>query len=126
MGWTIEPEGLTQTLVRLKDDYGDIPLYVTENGSAFYDYVDPDGRVNDLERIEFLRAHFIAAHAAIAQGVNLRGYFVWSLLDNFEWAEGYSMRFGLVFTDYRTQERILKQSAHFYRDVISANAVEAS
>jgi beta-glucosidase len=125
MGWTIEPEGLTQTLVRLKDDYGDIPLYVTENGAAFYDYVDPEGRINDLERIEFLRAHFTAAHAAITQGVDLRGYFVWSLLDNFEWAEGYSMRFGLVFTDYRTKERILKQSAHFYRDVIAANAVEA-
>ena len=87
--------------------------------------MDPEGRINDLERIEFLRAHFIAAHAAITQGVDLRGYFVWSLLDNFEWAEGYSMRFGLVFTDYRTQERILKQSAHFYRDVIAANAVEA-
>jgi len=73
MGWTIEPEGLTQTLVRLKDDYGDIRLYVTENGAAFYDYVDPEGRINDLERIEFLRAHFTAAHAAITQGWTCAG-----------------------------------------------------
>ena len=125
MGWTIEPEALTAVLVQLKRDYGDFPLYITENGAAFYDYVDPDGLVNDTERVDYLRAHLAAAHAAIAQGVDLRGYFVWSLLDNFEWAEGYSKRFGLVYTDYRTQERIPKASAHFYREVISANALRA-
>ncbi len=111
--------------MQLKRDYGDFPLYITENGAAFYDYVDPDGLVNDTERVDYLRAHLAAAHAAIAQGVDLRGYFVWSLLDNFEWAEGYSKRFGLVYTDYRTQERIPKASAHFYREVISANALRA-
>ncbi|MGA2527740.1 MAG: GH1 family beta-glucosidase [Acidimicrobiales bacterium] len=125
MGWTIEPEGLTEILVRIRRDYGDIPMYVTENGAAFYDYVDPTGTVRDTERIEYLRGHFAAAHAAMAQGVDLRGYFVWSLCDNFEWAEGFAQRFGLVFTDYRTQERILKQSAHFYREVIATNAVNA-
>jgi beta-glucosidase len=125
MGWTIEPDGLTEVLVRVLRDYGDIPMYITENGAAFYDYVDPTGAVHDTERIEYLRDHFAAAHAAMAHGVDLRGYFVWSLYDNFEWAEGFAQRFGLVFTDYRTQERILKDSAHWYREVIAANAVNA-
>ncbi len=124
MGWTIEPAGLTALLARLRDDYGDIPLYITENGAAFCDYADPTGAVRDPERIDYLRNHFAAAHAAIAQGVNLRGYFVWSLMDNFEWAYGYSQRFGIVFVDYRTQERIPKASAYWYRDVIAANAVD--
>lgn len=123
-GWTIEPEGLTDLLVGLKNDYGDIPMYVTENGAAFNDYVGPDGEVRDPERVDYLRRHFIAAHRAIEAGVDLRGYFVWSLYDNFEWSDGYSQRFGIVFTDYRTQARIKKQSALFYRDVITANAVE--
>ena len=123
MGWTIEPDGLAQVLLRVLRDYGDIPIYVTENGAAFYDYVDPNGAVRDTERIGYLRGHFAAAHAAIAQGVDLRGYFVWSLYDNFEWAEGYGQRFGLVFTHYATQERILKQSALWYKDVIAANGL---
>jgi beta-glucosidase len=122
--WTIEPDGLTAVLLRIRNDYGDIPLYITENGAAFYDYVDPGGTVHDPERIDYLKRHFAAAHAGITQGVNLRGYFVWSLLDNFEWADGYGQRFGIVFTDYRTQERIPKESARWYREVIAANAVE--
>ncbi len=126
MGWTIEPGGLAALLLRLREDYGDIPLYITENGAAFCDYADPTGAVRDPERIDYLRGHFAAAHAAIAQGVNLRGYFVWSLMDNFEWAHGYSQRFGIVFVDYRTQERIPKASAYWYRDVIAANAVDRS
>ncbi len=124
MGWTIEPGGLTALLLRLREDYGDVPLYITENGAAFCDYADPTGAVRDPERIDYLRSHLAAAHAAIAQGVNLRGYFVWSLMDNFEWAHGYSQRFGIVFVDYRTQERIPKASAYWYRDVIAANAVD--
>ena len=124
-GWTIEPDGLSELLLRIRRDYGDIALYVTENGAAFADYVDPNGIVKDPERIDYLKRHFRAAHFAISQGVNLRGYFVWSLYDNFEWADGYGQRFGLVFTDYRTQERIPKQSAHWFRKVIAANAVEA-
>ena len=123
-GWTIEPEGLSAILVRIRKDYGDIPLYVTENGAAFADYVDPNGAVRDPERIDYLKRHFRAAHVAIAQGVDLRGYFVWSLYDNFEWADGYGQRFGLVFTDFRTQERIPKDNAFWYREVIAANAVE--
>jgi beta-glucosidase len=111
-------------LLRLREDYDDIPLYITENGAAFHDYPDPTGAVRDPERIDYLRNHFAAAHAAIAQGVNLQGYFVWSLMDNFEWADGYSQRFGIVFVDYRTQERIPKASAYWYRDVIAANAVD--
>ena len=125
-GWTIEPDGLTTLLLRLRQDYGDIPLYITENGAAFYDYADPTGAVRDPERIDFLRQHFVAAHAAISQGVNLRGYFVWSLMDNFEWAQGYSQRFGIVFVDYRTKERVPKASAYWYQDVIAANAVETA
>jgi beta-glucosidase len=125
MGWTIEPEGLTEVLVRVRRDYRDIPIYITENGAAFYDYVDPSGQVRDTERIEYLKGHFAAAHAALAAGVDLRGYFVWSLYDNFEWSEGYGQRFGLVFTHFGTQERIWKQSAHWYRDVIAANGLEA-
>jgi beta-glucosidase len=123
-GWTIEPAGLTALLLRLRQDYGDIALYITENGAAFYDYADPTGAVRDLERIDYLRDHFAAAHAAIVKGVNLRGYFVWSLMDNFEWADGYSQRFGIVYIDYRTKARIPKQSAYWYRDVIAANAVD--
>ncbi|MGD0944958.1 MAG: GH1 family beta-glucosidase [Acidimicrobiales bacterium] len=123
-GWTIEPDGLTELLLRLGKDYGGIPLYISENGAAFSDYVDPNGEVRDPERIEYLRGHLAAAHAAIAQGVDLRAYFVWSLYDNFEWADGYGQRFGLVFTDYRTQDRIPKASAHWYRRVIAANALD--
>lgn len=121
MGWPIEPKGLTELLVRVKEEYTDAPLYITENGAAFHDYTDPEGEVNDEERISFLDAHFQAAHRAIEQGVDLRGYFVWSLLDNFEWAEGYSKRFGLVYVDYALQRRTLKESARWYRRVIQEN-----
>jgi beta-glucosidase len=122
-GWTIEPDGLTELLVRIHDDYGDLPLYITENGAAFNDYVDPTGEVRDLERIDFLDSHLRAAHAAIGRGVDLRGYFLWSLLDNFEWADGYSMRFGIVHVDYGTKARVPKQSASWYAKVVQANAL---
>jgi len=121
MGWPVEPDGLTELLVRLHEEYTQIPLYITENGIAVHDYVDPEGDVDDEERVAFLDAHFRAAHAAIEQGVNLRGYMVWSLLDNFEWAEGYSKRFGIVFVDYGTQRRVPKMSARWYRKVIERN-----
>ena len=106
-------------LRRLKAAYTDLPLYVTGNGAAFDDYVDPEGGVDDDERVAFLDGHLQAASEALADGVDLRGYFVWSLLDNFEWAEGYSKRFGIVYVDYRTQDRILKASAHWYRRLIA-------
>lgn len=123
-GWTIDPEGLTDLLLRLRADYGSVPIYITENGAAYPDYVDPDGAVMDPERVDYLTSHFAAVHAAIAQGVDVRGHVVWSLLDNFEWADGYSQRFGIVFVDYGTQARIPKASAYWLRDVIAANAVE--
>jgi beta-glucosidase len=123
MGWPIEPDGFTELLVRLHREYTKIPIYITENGCAVYDYVDPEGGVDDEERIAFLDAHFRAAHRAMEHGVDLRGYMVWSLLDNFEWAEGYSKRFGLVFVDYGTQRRIPKMSARWYREVIGRNGL---
>jgi beta-glucosidase len=120
----IAPDGLTKVLLRLKHEYApDLPIYITESGAPYNDYVDPDGRVQDLERIDYLQQHFAAAQAAITQGVDLRGYFVWSLLDNFEWDSGYAMRFGLVYVDYGTQRRIPKASALWYRDVIRANGL---
>ena len=121
MGWPIEPDGLTEILLRLKDEYTALPIYVTESGAAFHDYVDPEGSVRDEERISYLGAHFRAARAAIERGVDLRGYFVWSLLDNFEWAEGYSKRFGLIHVDYATQRRTPKASALWYASVIGQN-----
>ncbi len=121
MGWPVEPDALTELLVRIDREYTQVPIYITENGAAFYDYADPEGDVDDEERIEFLDSHFRAAHEAIEQGVNLAAYFVWSLLDNFEWAEGYSKRFGIVYVDYPTQRRIPKMSARWYADVIRRN-----
>lgn len=119
----INPEGLTSLLVRIKQEYTTIPLYVTENGMALYDYVNPEGEIADVERVAYLDAHFRAAHAAIEQGADVRGYFVWSFLDDFEWALGYSWRFGIVYMDYRTQTRIPKQSARWYREVIGRNGL---
>ena len=118
MGWAVDPTGLRDLLLRIHADYGDVPIMVTENGAAYEDRV-VDGAVADAERIEYLRGHLAAAHEALRAGVDLRGYFVWSLLDNFEWAFGYSQRFGLIHVDYRTQARTLKASAYWYRDVIA-------
>ena len=125
MGWGIKPDGLTEVLLRLDHEYTKLPLYITENGAAFYDYIDPEGGVDDEERVSFLDAHFRAAYKAMEQGVNLKGYFVWSLLDNFEWAEGYSKRFGIVYVDYATQRRLPKMSAYWFRGVIRRNSLLA-
>ena len=124
MGWGIEPDGLTELLVRLKEEYTGLPIYITENGVALDDYADPEGEIRDEERIAFLEFHFRAAHGAIERGVNLAGYFVWSLLDNFEWAEGYSKRFGIVHVDYPSQRRTPKTSAHWYSGVVGRNGLE--
>ena len=121
--WEVDPKGLTDLLVRLRDEYTTVPIYVTENGSAQHDYVDPDGAVHDPARVRFLHDHIQAAKDAIDQGVDLRGYFVWSLLDNFEWAMGYSMRFGLVWVDYPSAERVPKDSFTWYRQVVAANSL---
>jgi beta-glucosidase len=120
----IAPDGLTKVLLRLQREYApSLPIYITESGAPYNDYIDPEGRVNDPERIDYLAEHFRAAKVAIDAGVDLRGYFVWSLLDNFEWDSGYAMRFGLVFVEYSTQRRIPKSSALWYRDVIQANGI---
>lgn len=123
MGWGVHPEGLTAILLKLRNHYGNPDIYITENGTAAPDQPDEHGFVQDRERIAYLRRHLIAAHDAIQQGVNLRGYFVWSFMDNFEWALGYRPRFGIVRVDYATQKRIPKLSAYWYREVIRQNAV---
>jgi beta-glucosidase len=105
-------------LVWIKERYGNRPMYITENGAAFDDPPHADGPVDDPLRVWYLREHLRAAHAAITQGVDLRGYFAWSLLDNFEWSFGYSKRFGIVHVDFDTLERTPKSSARFYSDVI--------
>jgi beta-glucosidase len=120
-GWEIHPPGLVDTLASVCNRYGDIPLYITENGAAFDDNPEPNGAVNDAARVEYIRDHLQAARQAIGQGINLRGYFVWSLLDNFEWHSGFSKRFGIVRVDYETQRRIPKSSARFYAKVIRTN-----
>jgi beta-glucosidase len=122
-GWRVEPAGLTEALVRLATDYDPPPLYVHESGGAFTDEPDAQGRVVDTDRIAYLDRHLRASHDAIAAGVDLRGYFVWSFLDNFEWAEGYAHRFGIVHVDYATQRRTPKASAAWYGGVAAANAL---
>jgi beta-glucosidase len=119
MGWEIAPAGLEELLVHLARETRGLPLYVTESGAAFHDLV-VDGCVEDAPRIRYLEAHVEAVARALRAGADVRGYFVWSLLDNFEWQEGYAQRFGLVYVDYETQARIPKASAHWYRDLIAA------
>ncbi len=123
MGWEVFPQGLYDLLVRLTHDYRVPALFVTENGAAFADSIGPDGRVRDERRTAYLKAHIQEAHRAIRDGAPLRGYFVWSLLDNFEWTHGYSKRFGLIYVDYATQKRVLKDSAHWYAQVIARNGL---
>ncbi len=100
-------------------------MMITENGAAFTDVMEEDGTVHDADRIDYLAGHVRAVHGAIAQGVDVRGFFVWSLLDNFEWAWGYSKRFGIVHVDFATLRRTTKASAHWYRGVIAANGLVA-
>ena len=121
MGWEIVPAALTELLVRIRAEYTSIPLYITENGAAFDDYIGPDGAIHDAERIRYLEAHIRAVHSAIESGVDVRGYFVWSILDNFEWAEGFSRRFGLTWVDFRSGERIPKDSFAWYQRTITNN-----
>ncbi len=123
MGWLVDADGLYDVLMRLSKDAPGLPLFVTENGCAAEDYVNPEGEVNDVDRVSYLHRHLDAAARAIRDGASLAGYFVWSLLDNFEWACGYQKRFGIVFVDFGTQRRIPKASARFYADVVRANVV---
>ncbi|MGI5404200.1 GH1 family beta-glucosidase [Streptomyces sp. CA-135486] len=119
MDWPVDADGLYELLIRLRDDLPGVPLVITENGAAYDDYADPSGEVHDPERVDYLRAHLTAVHRAIADGADVRGYFLWSLLDNFEWAYGYSKRFGIVHVDFATQRRTVKDSARWYADVIA-------
>jgi len=123
MNWAIDPSGLHTLLTDLAASHPGLPLMVTENGAAFDDYVSPEGVVNDPQRIAYLHSHLDAVRRAVADGADVRGYFLWSLLDNFEWSYGYSKRFGAVYVDYSTQRRIPKASAHWYAGVIRGNAL---
>ena len=121
-GLDVRPAALGRILRRVQGWTG-LPLYITESGAAFHDYVDPEGGVDDLERVSYLRDHFAETLSAIQDGVDVRGYFIWSLLDNLEWADGYSRRFGLIFVDFGTQARIPKASARWYQQLIAARAI---
>ncbi|HMK70239.1 MAG TPA: GH1 family beta-glucosidase [Xanthobacteraceae bacterium] len=117
-GWPIDPSGLSDTLDRLRNEYGNPEIYVTENGACYNDAVAADGSVRDDDRVAYLRDHLAAVRRAAASGVKLRGYFVWSLIDNFEWAEGYSRRFGVIHVDFATLKRTPKASFAFLADVM--------
>jgi beta-glucosidase len=119
MGWPVDASGLHDLLLRLRADYGDLQIWITENGAAFDDERLVDGVVEDPSRVAFLRDHLTALRRAVADGVDVRRYHAWSLLDNFEWEHGYDKRFGIVRVDYATQERIPKRSALWYRDHIA-------
>jgi beta-glucosidase len=123
MRWEVFPPGLHDLLLRLDREYAPPRIYITENGAAYGDGPDTAGRIADTRRIAYLDGHLSAAHRAIADGVPLAGYFVWSLLDNFEWTQGFSKRFGVYWVDYATQRRVPKDSAFWYRDVVSGNAL---
>jgi beta-glucosidase len=122
MGWEVAPDALHELLLRVRRDYGDIPLVIAENGAAYDDPAPTNGVVEDPERVEFLRRHIAAIERARADGVNVAAYYVWSLLDNFEWEQGYAKRFGIVYVDYPTQRRITKRSALWYRDWIASRS----
>jgi beta-glucosidase len=121
MGWEVYPDGLHRLLVRVAADYAPPAMYVMENGAAFPDVRVHDGRVHDPERVGYLESHVEAVARAVAEGAPVRGYFVWSLLDNFEWAHGYGKRFGIVYVDYPTLERVPKDSFYWYRDFITSH-----
>jgi beta-glucosidase len=117
MEWEVYPEGLYSLLKRVHSDYSPRAIYITENGAAFDDQLTPEGQIHDERRTAYLKTHFEAAARALEEGVPLKGYFVWSLMDNFEWAHGYSKRFGVYYVDYTTQRRILKDSGRYFAEV---------
>jgi len=123
MNWGIDPDGLRRELLYVSQNYGSPKLYVTENGCAVNDIPNENGFVEDWSRIHYIKAHIHAMHQAIQQGADVQGYFVWSVFDNFEWERGYGPRFGLIRVDYETLERIPKQSAHWFSEVIQQNAI---
>ncbi|WGD38180.1 family 1 glycosylhydrolase [Lysinibacter sp. HNR] len=120
-GWTPDASGLTDSLLQITREYGEINLFVTENGLPLPDYVNPNGKINDIERVIFIREHLVAVHEAIREGAQVKGYFAWSLMDNLEWTAGFGHRFGLIFVDFATQKRIPKTSFSWYRQVSTSN-----
>ena len=124
MGWEVCAPAFRRMLVRINNDYRLPPVYITENGAAFNDVVTPDGKIHDERRLDYLRQHFIKVRLAMQDGVDIRGYFVWSLLDNFEWGHGFTKRFGIIHVDYKTQKRTVKDSGEWYAEVIRTNQVE--
>ena len=124
MGWEVFPDGLTSLLERVQRDYGPRALYVTENGASYGSQTNDPTAIDDEHRTTYVRGHLLACHTAVQRGVRLRGYFLWSFLDNFEWQFGYSRRFGIVHVDYATQVRTPKKSARFYQAAIAARAVD--
>jgi beta-glucosidase len=118
MGWEVDPDGLHELLLRVRRDYGNVPIYITENGAAFEDGPVVNGTLEDPRRVQYLASHLHALSRAVADGVDVRRYFAWSMLDNFEWEHGFSKRFGLVYVDYATQRRVPKRSGLWYRDFI--------
>jgi len=125
MNWEVFPQGLTDMLVRINRDYGPSEIHITENGAAYNDHIDSNGNIIDTERQRYVESHIQAIADAMQQGVPVSGYFAWSLFDNFEWAEGYAKRFGLIYVDYTTQERILKQSGHWYSHFVKQQRMSA-
>jgi beta-glucosidase len=119
--WEIYPEGLYNLLERINHDYHPACLWVTENGVPVPDGIDQDGKIRDNRRIQYLQDHLVQVHRAIADGVPIQGYLVWSFIDNFEWILGYRMRFGLVYIDFETRQRTIKNSGHWYRNIIANN-----
>jgi beta-glucosidase len=122
----VRPGGLANILRRLASDYTSLPLYITESGAAYFDYATPEGTVDDVERRDYLEQHFAAVHDCIATGVDVRGYYVWSFMDNFEWADGYRVRFGIVHVDYPSQRRTIKASGEWYRALVDSQAQSAA
>jgi beta-glucosidase len=125
MGWEVYPQGLYDLLARLHQDYRFPVYHITENGAAYTDLLEPDGSVKDLKRLHYIREHLAMVYKAIQEGIPVKGYFVWSLFDNFEWAYGYSKRFGIIYIDYATQKRIPKKSAGWYHQVIRQNSLDS-
>ena len=123
MGWPITPGAIYYALLYTWDEFGNIPVYITENGMAAQDVETEQGEILDLDRVAYLRSHLEAAHQAIQQGCNLKGYFFWSLLDNYEWSWGYSKRFGIVRVNYSSRKRSVKLSGHYFSEGIKANRV---
>jgi len=124
MDWEIVPEALYNLIIRLRGEYTKIPIYITENGAAFNDKLLKNGEIHDDKRIDYLRRHLLEIARLNQRGMNIKGYFLWSLIDNFEWTYGYSKRFGIIYVDYKTQKRILKKSAFWYRDLIKNRIIK--